>query len=141
MKIELSGVTKTYGKKRALDAVSFSAEPGQIIAVLGANGSGKTTLLRCLAGLVMPRRGSILYNDKEFSRDDMDLRRRIFFMADFPYLFWEMSPVQHVGTCLKLYDTQRQDAPAFVSELFRELSLTALIDSPLGALSRGQIYK
>jgi ABC-type multidrug transport system ATPase subunit len=141
MKIELRGVTKTYGKTRALDGVSLSIPPGQIVAVLGSNGSGKTTLLRCLAGLATPRRGSILFDDSEFSRDDLSVRQQIMFMADFPFAFWEMSPLQHVGMCLKVYGAHREDAIKQTAVLFRELSLTALADSPLASLSRGQAYK
>lgn len=141
MKIELNGVTKFYGKTRALDGVSLSTEGGQIIAVLGANGSGKTTLLRALIGLVTPQKGSMLFDDHEFSRDDLELRRRMFFMADFPYVFWEMSPLQHIGMCLKVYGAQHDGAAGRVIEFFRELELTTLADVPMSALSRGQAYK
>jgi ABC-type multidrug transport system ATPase subunit len=60
MHIELSEVTKRYGRTRALDAVSLTFEPGEIVAVVAANGAGKTTLLRCLATLAAPDRGEIL---------------------------------------------------------------------------------
>src|ERR1041385_2981510 len=51
MRIELKEVTKSYGRMCALDKVSLTIEPGQIVAVLGPNGAGKSTLLRCLAGI------------------------------------------------------------------------------------------
>lgn len=141
MKIELSGVTKRFGSTRALDHISLSIDPGKIVAILGANGSGKTTLLRCLSGIVSPHSGSILYDGKEFKRDDVDLRRRIFFMPDFPFLFWEMTPLEHVGMCLKVYRIDRPNLPDLTSDLFRELDILPLADSPLPNLSRGQIYK
>jgi branched-chain amino acid transport system ATP-binding protein len=49
----------SYGAVRALDGVSFDADPGSITAVLGANGAGKTTLLRAVSGLVRPTSGSV----------------------------------------------------------------------------------
>src|SRR5437867_1748254 len=48
MKIELQEVAKKFKSLRALDAVSMSIEPGQVLVLLGPNGAGKTTLLRCM---------------------------------------------------------------------------------------------
>src|SRR3954452_16630990 len=52
-------VTKRYGSRLALDAVSFEAAPGELVAVIGPNGAGKTTLLQILAGSLEPTRGRV----------------------------------------------------------------------------------
>lgn len=44
------GLTKQYGHRRAIDGVSFEAQPGEVMGLLGPNGSGKTTILRILTG-------------------------------------------------------------------------------------------
>ncbi|OPZ87040.1 MAG: ABC transporter ATP-binding/permease protein [Firmicutes bacterium ADurb.Bin419] len=54
------------GKKRILDDVNLSINPGELIAVIGASGSGKTMLLRCLSGLLKPDEGMVLVNGDEF---------------------------------------------------------------------------
>ncbi len=56
--ITASSLTKRYGRVRAVDAVSFDIQPGEIVGFLGPNGAGKTTTLRMLAGLVRPSTGS-----------------------------------------------------------------------------------
>ncbi|GLX68226.1 ABC transporter ATP-binding protein [Paenibacillus glycanilyticus] len=58
--LELSGVSKSYGAKRALDDVSFSIQSGKIIGLLGSNGSGKSTLMKLAAGLMQPSSGKLL---------------------------------------------------------------------------------
>jgi ABC-2 type transport system ATP-binding protein len=64
--IELTALTKSYGKVRAVDGVTFSAVPGRVTGFLGLNGSGKTTTLRMLLGLTRPTSGTALINKVRF---------------------------------------------------------------------------
>ena len=57
--LNCTGLSKAYGKKRALDHVNLHLEPGKIIGLLGPNGSGKTTLMKLANGLLQPTEGSI----------------------------------------------------------------------------------
>ena len=58
-KIVVSGLTKRYGARTAVEDVSFEVAPGEIVGLLGPNGAGKTTVLECLSGLRQPDGGSI----------------------------------------------------------------------------------
>ena len=58
--IAVSGLTKRFGGLLALDDVSFSAQPGQVLGIIGVNGAGKTTLMNCVCGIYKPDQGSIL---------------------------------------------------------------------------------
>ncbi|MEU0806075.1 ABC transporter ATP-binding protein [Streptomyces sp. NPDC005970] len=58
--IEVSGLHKAYGDKKAVDDVSFAVEKGEIFGILGPNGAGKTTTVECVEGLRRPDRGSVL---------------------------------------------------------------------------------
>lgn len=60
--IEIKGLTKRFGDLTALDDVSLSLEPGQIVGLLGPNGSGKTTLIKMLNGLLRPTSGEVTIN-------------------------------------------------------------------------------
>jgi ABC-2 type transport system ATP-binding protein len=64
--IELTELTKAYGRVRAVDGVTFSAVPGRVTGFLGLNGSGKTTTLRMLLGLTRPTSGTALINKVRF---------------------------------------------------------------------------
>ena len=57
--MECMGLTKTYGRKTALDKVDLKIESGRIIGLLGPNGSGKTTLIKLACGLLSPTSGEI----------------------------------------------------------------------------------
>ena len=141
MKIELRAVSKSYGKARALDRASLEIGGGQIVAILGANGAGKTTLLRCLAGIAAPDAGSVVYNDEPFERDKLDLRRQLFFLPDFPVVFYEMSIIRHIGMVLRVYERDSEGIEARVLQLLKDFDLFTVAENPLNTLSRGQVYK
>lgn len=141
MKIELRSVSKSYGKARALDHASLEIQGGQIVAILGANGAGKTTLLRCLAGVAAPDSGTIVYDEEAYGRDNLELRRRLCFLPDFPVVFYEMSILRHIGMVLRVYE---RDAPGIeerVLQLLKDFDLFTIAENPLNTLSRGQVYK
>ena len=60
--LEVSNITKSFGKTEVLKGISFSLEKGQVLAIIGSSGSGKTTLLRCLNFLEKPNSGTISVN-------------------------------------------------------------------------------
>lgn len=141
MHLDLIAVDKTYGRTRALDGVSLSVTPGQIIAVLGSNGAGKTTLLRCLAGLIRPDNGEVTYDGRPFAVGDLALRRRIVFLPDFPPHFSSETVLRSLGLVLRIYEADGPDAPDRVVHWLRAFDLLHLAEAPVESLSRGQSYK
>lgn len=141
MNIQISSVTKKFGKLPALDDVSIDIAPGETMVVLGPNGAGKTTLLRCMAGIAAPDKGQLRYDGERFRRHRLDLRKRFVFLPDVPLLFPDLTPIQHVGMMVQLYEVQRDGIEAAVVEIFQDLDLMTLADSRIGTLSRGQAYK
>lgn len=63
--IKITGLTKTFGRFKALDNINLGFEKGQAISLLGPNGSGKTTLIKSILGLVIPEKGTITINGQE----------------------------------------------------------------------------
>ena len=141
MRIELRGVLKGYRSVRALDHVSLQIEPGQIVSLLGPNGAGKTTLIRCLAGIAAPDKGAVYFDDQEFTREQMELRHRLHFLPDFPFLFWEQSVLRNFSIVLRLFEADGAGAENRVLELLRDFDLLPLALRPVNSLSRGQAYK
>ena len=141
MRITLESLTKRFGSLRALDDVSLSIEPGQIVAVLGPNGAGKTTLLQCLSAIQAPDSGRILYDGDQFHRGRVDLRKRLSFLPEFPLLFPRTSVARNIAMVLGLYGIDGESLPESITEHLHELDLLPAIDTPVGNLSRGQMYK
>lgn len=80
--ITIHELSKTFGKRTALDAVSVVIRPGQVTAVLGPNGAGKTTFIKCLLGLVKPDSGQIRLAG-HLVNGGGDYRRRIGYMPQY----------------------------------------------------------
>lgn len=75
--IEVSGLTKDYGKIRALDALSFRIEQGEVFGLLGPNGAGKTTLIKVLTTLSRPTSGKAAVEGFDVVGRPLEIRRRV----------------------------------------------------------------
>ena len=64
MMLDVQNIYAYYGRACALQGVSFKIEKGEIVSIIGANGAGKSTLMKSIMGIVRPRSGGILYDDK-----------------------------------------------------------------------------
>jgi phospholipid/cholesterol/gamma-HCH transport system ATP-binding protein len=84
-KIELSGVTKTFGKKRVLDGVDLTINAGESLVVIGGSGTGKSVLIKSILGIITPDSGSIKIDGVEVTRMSRTDRQEL--MRKFGMLF------------------------------------------------------
>jgi branched-chain amino acid transport system ATP-binding protein len=70
--LEVEDVAVAYGRRRALEGVTLTVGPGEIVTLLGANGAGKSTVLRAVSGLVRPARGTIRYEGQDITHAPAD---------------------------------------------------------------------
>ncbi|MGW4616939.1 ABC transporter ATP-binding protein [Streptomyces sp. NPDC004592] len=134
---------KTYGPTVALDGAEFSIHPGEIVAVMGPSGSGKSTLLHCLAGIVPPDSGSILYNGREMAgMSDAErslLRRSEFgFVFQFGQLVPELTCVENVALPMRLSGASRKEAERTALSWMERLEVDDLAGKRPGEISGGQ---
>jgi len=125
-------MTKRYGQLTALSDVGFSIRPGEILGLIGPNGSGKTTLFECMAGVLAPTAGSVLFQDRPLSPQSR--RRTLFYLPD-AVTPW---PAQTVGWALDFaigFLGGRRDR---LDGVIERLALAPLLTSAIGALSKGQ---
>ncbi len=85
--IEITELTKDYGKFRAVDRVSLRVEAGEIYGFLGPNGAGKTTTIRMLLGLLKPTTGSIVIGGHDLQQDPVSAKSIAGFVPDRPFLY------------------------------------------------------
>ncbi|MFD9629411.1 ABC transporter ATP-binding protein [Streptomyces violascens] len=134
---------KAYGPTPALDGAEFSIHPGEVVAVMGPSGSGKSTLLHCLAGIVTPDSGKILYDGRELSAmsdaERSALRRTEFgFVFQFGQLVPELTCVENVALPLRLTGVKRKEAERRSLEWMVRLEVADLGNKRPGEVSGGQ---
>ena len=135
--VEFRNVTKRYGSVTAVDDVSFTIEPGQLVTLLGPSGCGKTTTLRMIAGLEMASAGQILIGGRDVTRlsaADRDVSMVFQSYALFPH----MSVIENVAYGPSVQGIRKREAEAMAMEKLRLVGLTGLEKRAPSELSGGQ---
>ncbi len=101
--IEVSGLTKRYGEFTAVNNLSFSVQPGEVMGLVGPNGAGKTTTLRCATGIIPPTLGTVRIGGIDLAADPVAAKRRLAFFPDEPRLFDHLTVEQHLNFVARLY--------------------------------------
>jgi len=137
--IEVAALSKLYGDLVAVDGLSFSVGPGEVLGLVGPNGAGKTTTLRCLTGIVAPSAGSIHVAGHDLRADPVAAKARLAFIPDEPHLFDYLTVEEHLRFVARLY--QVLDAPQRIPPLLAELELEDKRRAFPNELSRGMKQK
>ena len=135
--IPLSGVTKRYGEKTAVEDLSFTVEQGQILGLLGQNGAGKTTTLNILTGYLAPTAGRVNVGGYDLLTAPRLAKKQIGYLPEVPPLYDEMTVRAALRFACELKMVVAADIPAHVEEIARKTGLTDMLDRRVGNLSRG----
>lgn len=134
--IKASGLVKTFGQKRALDAVDLSVEEGSIFGFLGPNGAGKTTMLRLITGLAAPTAGSIHVLGQPIATAGNAVRSQIGFLPDVPAFYNWMTAEETLRFAGRLYGMNGAPLDDRVETLLGMAGL-GKVGTKIGGYSRG----
>jgi ABC-2 type transport system ATP-binding protein len=137
--VQVEGLTKLYGEFTAVNELSFSLPPGQVLGLVGPNGAGKTTTLRCLAGIIPPTRGVVRVGGQDIVRDPIAAKKQLAFFTDEPRLFDYLTVWQHLNFVARIYSVP--DYEGLGARLLEELEIANKKNSLPGELSRGMKQK
>ncbi len=132
--IELAGVTRTFGRRRAVDGVDLALHAGDCLALFGPNGAGKTTLLRIIAGLLRPTAGTVRVGDKSL-RDDSAARGHVGLISHQSMLYRALTARENVEFAAKLYGVR--DPHAAATHALERMRVLDRANAPVRSLSRG----
>ncbi|OQX80328.1 MAG: multidrug ABC transporter ATP-binding protein [Bacteroidetes bacterium 4484_276] len=103
MSIKVKKVTKLYGSQKALDRVSFTIGPGQIVGLLGPNGAGKSTMMKILTCFIPPSSGEASINDFDVLENPMEVKKNVGYLAEHNPLYLEMYVKEYLEFIGRIY--------------------------------------
>jgi putative ABC transport system ATP-binding protein len=144
--LSAQGLRKSFGATPALRGASIEVAAGEIVAVTGPSGSGKSTLLHCLAGVLVPESGIVMYRGSRLDDRNPDARtrlRRVEFglVLQFGLLVPELTAVENVALPLLLEKRRRSDARAAAMSWLERLGVAEVAEARSGEMSGGQAQR
>ena len=144
--LRASGLDKRYGRDIALRDASIELEAGEIVAILGPSGCGKSTLLHCLAAIIGPDAGEVLFDGERIDdlpdRERTRLRREEFgFVFQFNQLVPELTAVENAALPLMLAGVRRAEAEQRALSWLGRLGVADQAGKLVGSLSGGQAQR
>jgi ABC-2 type transport system ATP-binding protein len=115
--LQVVDLVKEYKRVRAVDGLSFTVGPGEIVGLLGPNGAGKTTCLRCAAGILRPTAGAVLINGADIMRDQASAKMGLAFVPEMPSLYELLTVDEHlrfVAMCFGTMDVYERHGEALL---------------------------
>jgi len=139
--IEAVDLVKSFGAKRALDGLSFTARDGQVTGLLGPNGAGKTTALRMLYGVMQPDEGSVRVDGIDASADRVAAQSRLGVLPDVHGLYPRLSAREHIDYFGRLHGMSAADLRRRRNELIELLDMHDIADRRTVGFSHGERIK
>jgi len=135
--IEVANLSKRYGDLTAVQDVSFTAAPGEILGFLGPNGAGKTTTLRVITGFLPATSGTVRVSGFDVFEQSAEVRRRIGYLPENPPLYSDMTVIPYLRFAGKIHGLGRSEVGAAVDRVIDTCGLGNVANRLLGHLSKG----
>ena len=135
--IEVQNLHRHFGALKAVDGVSFSVEPGQVVGFVGANGAGKTTTMRIIATLDYPNRGIVKVCGIDVVQYPALVRNRIGWMPDSFGTYDNMTVVEYLDFFARALGFNGEERADRVRDVMDFTDLTPLADRLINKLSKG----
>jgi ABC-type multidrug transport system ATPase subunit len=132
--LQISNLTKRFGRNCALQNINLRIERGTVLALLGPNGAGKSTLFGCLLGLTLPTNGDILLNGHAITDSN---RSNFGYVAERVALYWHRT----VKDNAVLFARLKGHAPSSAEKQLSRVGLDSVADRPVCQLSKGMLQR
>ena len=137
--IEVKNISKSYGKVKALQDVSFSVEKGEVFGLIGPDGAGKTSMFRILCTLLLPDEGTASVDGFDVARQMKDIRRRVGYMPGKFSLYQDLTVQENLEFFATLFGTTVEEGYDSIKAVYSQIE--RFKDRKAGALSGGMKQK
>jgi ABC-2 type transport system ATP-binding protein len=133
MSISVQNISKTFGKQKALNAITFSIDKGEIVGFLGPNGAGKSTMMRILTTFHQADEGKAQVNGFDVRNDERNVQKSIGYLPEHNPLYLDMFVKEYLGFNAEAYKIPK----ARIAEVIEQTGLTPEAHKKIGQLSKG----
>jgi ABC-2 type transport system ATP-binding protein len=135
--IEVDGLTKRYGDAVAVEDVSFTVDPGQVVGLLGPNGAGKSTIMKILTGFHFPSQGTARIQGMDATEHSLDIRRLLGYLCESVPLYGEMTVGEYLRFICDIRNMESRARKERVPLTVGLCGLETVVGQRIGTLSLG----
>ena len=135
--IDVEGLTRFYGEKRAISDVSFHVKKGEILGMLGPNAAGKTTTMRILTCFMPPTSGKATIDGYDIFSQSLDVRSITGYLPENPPLYMDMSVTEYLNFVCKIKKIDKARRSKVIDTVIEKIALGEVRKSLIGKLSKG----
>jgi ABC-2 type transport system ATP-binding protein len=139
--LEARGLTKCYSAIPAVDSVSFSIRPGEVLGYLGPNGSGKTTTVSMLTGLLVPTRGHIFFDGRNIKDHLIEYKKRLGYVPEEPHVYPYLSGLEYLQLVGRLRSIPQKALNQKIADLLHLFNLHSDRHTLISSHSKGMKQK
>ena len=139
--LEVRGLAKRFTTTTAIEDVSFTVKPFEVLGYLGPNGSGKSTTVNILTGLLEPTRGEVLFEGRSIQSQLIEYKRRLGYVPEQPHLYPHLTGREYLQLAGRLRGLGRRTLDKKIDDLLQLFALGAARHSPIASYSKGMRQK
>ena len=139
--IEIKKVTKKYGKKTAVDNVSFTVNDGDIFAFIGHNGAGKTTLIKAMVGIHVFDSGDILIDGMSIKDKPVECKKLMAYVPDNPETYEHMKAIDYINFICDMYDIDTETRIKNIKKYAKLFDMEDKLNDTIDSYSHGMKQK
>lgn len=137
MSIRVQNLTKEYNHQRAVDQISLTVQPGEIVGFLGPNGAGKSTTMKIATGYLAPTDGTVEVNGFDVRTQPMDVRRSVGYLPEHNPLYLDLYVKEYLRFAGSLHGMRGSDLSRRIADIIELVGLQREQHKRIGQLSKG----
>jgi len=139
--LKIENLTKQYGEKKAVDALSLHIAAGEIYGFIGHNGAGKTTTLKACCGILGFEEGEIYVDGVSIKENELACKEKIAYIPDNPDLYGYMTGIQYLNFIADVYKVAADVRQTRIRKYANDFELTFALAQPISTYSHGMKQK